>query len=56
VGVLRLGWNPQASSPGIIDRLFRRREAEAQPPAPLPPDLEKQVPLSTLPDSESAQR
>ena len=57
VGVLRLGWNPQASSPGIIDRLFRRREAEAQQPTPLPPDLEKQVPLSTLADnSEDAQR
>jgi 3D (Asp-Asp-Asp) domain-containing protein len=29
--VLRLGWNPRASTPSIIDRLFRRREA-AQPP------------------------
>jgi 3D (Asp-Asp-Asp) domain-containing protein len=27
VTVLRLGWNPAASSPGLIDRLFRRREA-----------------------------
>ena len=26
--VLRLGWNPRASSPSLIDRLFRRREAE----------------------------
>src|SRR5262245_7842654 len=26
VTVLRLGWNPQASTPGLIDRLFRRRE------------------------------
>ena len=25
--VLRLGWNPRASTPGLIDRLFRRREA-----------------------------
>jgi 3D (Asp-Asp-Asp) domain-containing protein len=24
--VLRLGWNPQASKPGIIQRLFRQRE------------------------------
>ena len=53
VSVLRLGWNPQASSPGIIDRLFRRREAEAQQPTPLPADLEKQVPPSTLPDSSA---
>lgn len=27
VTVLRLGWNPAASSPSLIDRLFRRREA-----------------------------
>jgi 3D (Asp-Asp-Asp) domain-containing protein len=27
VTVLRLGWNPSASSPSLIDRLFRRREA-----------------------------
>src|SRR3954453_9236476 len=28
--VLRLGWNPRASTPSLIERLFRRREA-AQP-------------------------
>lgn len=28
--VLRLGWNPRASTPRLIDRLFRQREA-AQP-------------------------
>jgi 3D (Asp-Asp-Asp) domain-containing protein len=27
VTVLRLGWNPSASTPSLIDRLFRRREA-----------------------------
>jgi 3D (Asp-Asp-Asp) domain-containing protein len=27
VTVLRLGWNPNASTPSLIDRLFRRREA-----------------------------
>jgi 3D (Asp-Asp-Asp) domain-containing protein len=27
VAILRLGWDPQASSPTIIDRLFRRPEA-----------------------------
>jgi 3D (Asp-Asp-Asp) domain-containing protein len=40
VTVLRLGWNPSASSPGLIDRLFRRREAAqreaAESPAPVP--------------------
>ena len=40
VTVLRLGWNPQASTPGVIDRLFRRRErakTEIPPEAPPPP-------------------
>ena len=46
VTVLRLGWDPRASSPSLIDRLFRRREiarraaasreekAEPEPAAP----------------------
>ena len=40
VTVLRLGWNPQASTPSLVDRLFRRRErarAEVPPPAAPPP-------------------
>jgi hypothetical protein len=44
VTVLRLGWDPRASSPRLIDRLFRGREArrrvpepEAPPPAGVPP-------------------
>lgn len=39
--VLRLGWNPSASTPSLIDRLFRRREAAkaAAPPPPPPPLL-----------------
>jgi 3D (Asp-Asp-Asp) domain-containing protein len=32
--VLRLGWNPQASEPGLVNRLFRRREAAASEPLP----------------------
>ena len=38
ITVLRLGWNPKDSTPSLIDRLFRRREAarNAAPPAPLP--------------------
>ena len=36
VNLLRLGWNPQASTPTLVDRLFRRREAERGLPAPLP--------------------
>ena len=36
ITVLRLGWNPNNSSPSLIDRLFRRREAarNAAPPVP----------------------
>ena len=38
--VLRLGWNPAASTPSFIDRLFRRREATrpSQAPQPSPTD------------------
>jgi 3D (Asp-Asp-Asp) domain-containing protein len=31
--VLRLGWNPKASTPRLIDRLFRQREASQVPSA-----------------------
>jgi 3D (Asp-Asp-Asp) domain-containing protein len=34
VTVLRLGWSPKASSPGIVDRLFRQREAARLVPPP----------------------
>ena len=40
VTVLRLGWDPTASSPTIVDRLFRGREARRRavpPPDPPPP-------------------
>ena len=38
VTVLRLGWDPKASSPGLIDRLFRGREARRRMPDPeVPP-------------------
>ena len=50
VTVLRLGWDPRASSPSLIDRLFRRREVarraaasrddKAQPAAPVPLPVE----------------
>jgi hypothetical protein len=36
VTVLRLGWNPRATSPGFMDRLFRRPEPEPLPSRPLP--------------------
>jgi 3D (Asp-Asp-Asp) domain-containing protein len=33
ITVLRLGWNPRASTPTLVQRLFRQREA-ALPPSP----------------------
>jgi len=38
--VLRLGWNPRASSPGVVGALFKQREAardSQKPPDPPPP-------------------
>jgi 3D (Asp-Asp-Asp) domain-containing protein len=32
ITVLRLGWNPKASTPRLVDRLFRQREATQTPP------------------------
>jgi 3D (Asp-Asp-Asp) domain-containing protein len=39
VTVLRLGWNPRASTPGIVDALFRSRQVkkQKQTAAPVPP-------------------
>jgi len=48
VTVLRLGWDPRASSPSLIDRLFRSREAARRVPPPDPP------PAAAFPPSEAA--
>jgi 3D (Asp-Asp-Asp) domain-containing protein len=37
--VLRLGWNPRDSTPTLIDRLFRHREANLPPP----PEYDRQI-------------
>ena len=42
--VLRLGWNPKASAPSLIDRLFRQREANLPPPPPWPPKPAEEAP------------
>ena len=53
--VLRLGWNPNASTPSLVDRLFRRREAARKtvapvlPPAPLEPTPQPQPALDAGP-------
>ena len=46
VTVLRLGWDPKASSPGLINRLFRGREVRRRIPDPEPP------PPASLPPAE----
>jgi 3D (Asp-Asp-Asp) domain-containing protein len=37
INVLRLGWNPKASTPSLIDRLFRQRELAQRPEPPVLP-------------------
>ena len=44
--VLRLGWNPKASAPSLVDRLFRQREATLPPPPAWPPRSEPVVEAS----------
>jgi hypothetical protein len=46
VSVLRLGWNPRASTPTLVDRLFQERE-QAQRPLPSTP-ITSRTPI-TLP-------
>ena len=50
VTVLRLGWNPKASTPGLIGRLFTRRELDAAKAARQPPAVPE--PTITLEESE----
>lgn len=52
VTVLRLGWSPRTSKPGLVDRLFRQREAAAPPPTPAP--AEPAGPLPSRPITQTA--
>jgi 3D (Asp-Asp-Asp) domain-containing protein len=36
ITVLRLGWNPRATTPGFLDRFFKRPEPAPLPSRPLP--------------------
>src|SRR5207237_7141690 len=49
--VLRLGWNPKATTPSFLDRLFKRpAEKPARLPArPLPQTILQAKPLEQLP-------
>ncbi len=54
--VLRLGWSPENSIPGMVDTLFRKREAESKKPgppaAPPPAVMPSPSPGSETPRSE----
>jgi 3D (Asp-Asp-Asp) domain-containing protein len=47
LSVLRLGWSPENSVPGLVDTLFRKREAESKKPAP--PVVAPVTPAPTVP-------
>ena len=51
VTVLRLGWDPRASSPTLIDRIFRGRENARRVPPPDPPPA-AMFPPATAPSEE----
>ncbi len=54
ITVLRLGWNPRASMPSLIDRLFHRREAARVTPAnPEPPPQVVDSPAGVKTDEAS---
>jgi 3D (Asp-Asp-Asp) domain-containing protein len=36
LNVLRLGWNPRATTPSLLERMFKRREPAPLPSRPLP--------------------
>ncbi len=54
VTVLRLGWSPTASTPGLIDRLFRRRVQRAATPAAIPPAAATPPPAAQPPAEGTA--
>lgn len=51
ITVLRLGWNPRASAPKLVDRLFRQREAAmpSDPPPPAPDATPAVAPSAVAP-------
>ena len=60
VTVLRLGWDPRATSPSLIDRLFRRRDAarailDAAPPPPAGIAPDDESPSDATPDTPVAE-
>lgn len=54
--VLRLGWNPQNSIPGMVDSLFRKREAESKQPVAPAVNPAPLAPAPTLPSSDATRQ
>jgi 3D (Asp-Asp-Asp) domain-containing protein len=53
LSVLRLGWNPENSVPGLVDTLFRKREADAKKVLPsVAPAIIAIPPPVTSPDTK----
>ena len=52
VTVLRLGWNPGASTPSLVDRLFKQREANQPPKTPW--RRPERTPSAPAPEAPSA--
>jgi 3D (Asp-Asp-Asp) domain-containing protein len=50
--VLRMGWNPQNSTPTLVERLFSQREAVLPPRRPWPPAEPADAAAETLDASE----
>jgi 3D (Asp-Asp-Asp) domain-containing protein len=55
ITVLRMGWNPLNSSPKLVERLFRQREADLPPPPAWPPPEQPAVEPAAAPASSSGQ-
>lgn len=53
ITVLRMGWNPRNSSPKLVERLFRQREADLPPPPAWPPPEQPAVEPAAAPASPS---
>jgi hypothetical protein len=53
ITVLRLGWNPKASTPSLVERLFRQREANLPPPPAWPPPPEPGTDPTASPMAET---
>ena len=53
--VLRLGWNPQNSIPGMVDSLFRKRQADSKRPVAPAAGPAPQAP-ATLPSSDATRQ